>query len=92
MAFLALTCFPFRHLAAQSKYEKACDLYFKAAAQYKISKMWQEAGDTYVKAAELFVSKVKSRLVLTSLIKCFLIDFERIWRCSEASPCWRCSR
>jgi len=33
--------------------DEATELYDKAAAQYKLSKSWQEAGDAYVKAAEL---------------------------------------
>lgn len=37
----------------QSKMEEATELFDKAAAQYKLAKSWQEAGDAYVKAAEL---------------------------------------
>lgn len=36
----------------QAKFEDAAELYSKAAAQFKIAKQWEEAGQAYVKAAE----------------------------------------
>jgi len=39
--------------SSSSKYDDACELYDKAAAQYKIDKEWERAGQTYVKAAEI---------------------------------------
>jgi hypothetical protein len=39
--------------SSSSKYDDACELYDKAAAQYKIDKEWEKAGQTYVKAAEI---------------------------------------
>lgn len=36
-----------------SKNEEACEFYDKAAAQYKLAKEWDKAGETYLKAAEL---------------------------------------
>jgi len=39
--------------SSSSKYDDACELYDKAAAQFKIDKEWEKAGQTYVKAAEI---------------------------------------
>jgi len=36
-----------------NKEEEALELYSKAAAQFKLTKQWKEAGDTYLKMAEL---------------------------------------
>jgi alpha-soluble NSF attachment protein len=36
-----------------NKYEDALELYEKAAAQFKLNKQWKEAGDTYIKMAEV---------------------------------------
>jgi len=36
-----------------NKYDEAMDLYESAASQYKISKMWDKAGDAYLAAAEV---------------------------------------
>jgi len=53
---------------SQAKYEDAAELYTKAAAQFKIAKLWQEAGDAYVKAAELYETKSKSE---TDAVRCY---------------------
>jgi len=39
-------------LSTQAKTEAAMELYDKAAAQFKITKQWDEAGDAYIKQAE----------------------------------------
>jgi alpha-soluble NSF attachment protein len=46
--------------SSENKYETAIELYEKAAAQYKMNKNWQEAGEVYVTCAEIFTEKLKS--------------------------------
>jgi len=38
--------------SSSSKFEAAMELYDKAAAQFKMTKQWDEAGDAYIKMAE----------------------------------------
>jgi HSP20 family protein len=42
----------FSLFSAQAKTEAAMELYDKAAAQFKMTKQWDEAGDAYIKMAE----------------------------------------
>lgn len=56
------------------KYEEAAELFSKAAAQYKIAKAWQEAGDAYVKAGELSLQASNNHDAInhyTNAAKCF---------------------
>jgi len=48
----ARTHAPYRGLFG-NKYEDAAELYEQAANQFKLAKLWKEAGDTYVKLAEV---------------------------------------
>jgi alpha-soluble NSF attachment protein len=43
----------FRLFNRSAKYEEASELYAKAAAQFKIAKLFQQAGDAYIKAAQM---------------------------------------
>ena len=45
--------------SSANKYEDAIELILKAAAQYKVGKNWQEAGDAYVKAGEIYEKNLK---------------------------------
>ena len=49
----------FGFMSSSNKYEDAIELILKAAAQYKVSKNWQEAGDAYVKAGEIYEKNLK---------------------------------
>ncbi|KAL7747230.1 vesicular-fusion protein S17 [Sorochytrium milnesiophthora] len=42
-----------RSLMGGNKYEEAEELYTKAANQYKLAKKWKEAGDAFVKSADM---------------------------------------
>lgn len=45
--------------SSSNKYEEARDLLQKAAAQFKISKNWQEAGDAFAKSADIAEKQLK---------------------------------
>lgn len=45
--------------SGNNRFEEATDLLLKAAAQYKVSKNWNEAGSAYVKAAEIYETNLK---------------------------------
>lgn len=49
----------FSFFSGSAKYEDAVELYEKAAAQYKMSKNWAEAGAVYRACAELYRDKLK---------------------------------
>lgn len=42
-----------------NKYQDAIDLYERAAAQYKMSKNWEKAGDIYMICATIYIDKLK---------------------------------
>ncbi len=49
----------FSMLSGGNKYEEGRELLQKAAAQFKISKQWQEAGDAYARSAEIADKQLK---------------------------------
>ncbi|GMI50369.1 hypothetical protein ScalyP_jg7589 [Parmales sp. scaly parma] len=50
----------FTFFSSSSKYENAAELLQKAGNCFKVSSSWQEAGDAYMKASELFTTKLSS--------------------------------
>lgn len=58
----------FSLFGGDSKYENAKELYQKAANQYKVEKLWSEAGDAFVKVAECEI-KMKSQHEAASTFK-----------------------
>ena len=44
-----------------TKYEEAAEFYSKAGNCFKVSNLWQEAGDAYMKAADVLQKHVKSQ-------------------------------
>lgn len=44
-----------------TKYEEAVDMMLKAAAMYKINKNWRQAGDVYVKVADIQMNKLSDQ-------------------------------
>jgi len=49
----------FSFFGSGSKFEEACEMYEKAGNCYKVEEKWQEAGDAYMKAADLHQNKVR---------------------------------
>ena len=45
--------------SGNNRFEEATDLLLKAAAQYKVTKNWNEAGATYVRAVEIYETNLK---------------------------------
>jgi len=51
----------FSFFGGTSKYEAAIELLEKAAAQYKLNKNWQEAGEVYAQMAQIYTDKLREQ-------------------------------
>jgi tetratricopeptide (TPR) repeat protein len=49
----------FSFFSGNTKYEEAIELFEKSAAQYKMNKNWQEAGEVYKTCAEIYKTNLK---------------------------------